>query len=305
MNLQQLRSVREVVKRDFSITRAAEHLRLSQPAISRHVQMLETELGVPLFTRDRNRLVGLTGAGEALLPLAARAAETSDDLLRTAREFAAGDSGSLTIATAHTHARYSLPPVIERFVARYPRVRLRLRQGYLRQIAQWVSEGTADLFIATAPTERLPNLHLLPCHTIHRVVLTSPSHPLLGGKITLGNLAGHPIITYGEEFAARGQIERAFATAGFEPNIVLSATDTDVMKTYVQCGLGVAIVAHPAYDKEQDRGLRAIDARHLFPSSMVHVGMRRHAHLSRHARYFIDLFAPRLKRAVARLVQDS
>src|SRR5262249_45970732 len=145
--------------------------------------------------------------------------------LRTAREFAAGESGSLTIATAHTHARYSLPPVIGRFVARYPRVRLRLRQGDLRQIAQWGNEGTAHLFIAPPPAERFPNLHLLPCHAIHRVVLTPPGHPLLNGKITLGNLADHPIITYGEEFAARGQIERAFAAAGFEPNIVLSATD--------------------------------------------------------------------------------
>jgi LysR family cys regulon transcriptional activator len=191
--------------------------------------------------------------------------------------------------------------VIERFLARYPRVKLRLRQGYLPQIAEWVNEGSADLFIATAPAQKFPDLLFLPCREMHRIILTRPGHPLLSKKPSLRDLAGFPIITYGEEYSARAQIERAFEAAGLEPNIVLSATDADIMKTYVDCGLGVAIVAHPAYDKRRDIGLRAIDASHLFPSSMVNVGLRRHSHVSQHARYFIELFAPALKRRVVDL----
>jgi LysR family transcriptional regulator, cys regulon transcriptional activator len=302
MNLQQLRSVRELVRQDLSLTRAALALNISQPGMSRNIRLAEEALGVALFLREKNRFAGLTSAGKALLPLAARALEAVDDLGRLAGQFAAGDTGSLTIATAHTHARYSLPPVIEKFIESYPRIELRLRQGHLPQIASWLSKGEADLSISTRPVGEFPELVFLPCYEQHRVVITRPGHELLQKRrLSLEDLARFPIITYGQEFSARAQIRQAFERRRLTPNIVLSATDADIMKTYVLCGLGVAIVADAAFDETRDSGLRAIDARHLFPSNGVFVGLRKGATPATYAAHLIRLFAPHLDwKAIAR-----
>lgn len=298
MKLQQFAYVCAIVERGLNVTHAAKHLHTSQPGISRYVKMLERELGVDIFVRDKKRIASLTPVGYSIYAAAKRALNETENVKRVVSEFLSGDVGDLTVATSHTHARYSLPSVIERFIERFPRVRLRLRQGNLSQISQWVSTGEADISIATPSTEPLPDLVFLRCAELHRVILTKSGHPLLkADKLTLEILATHPIITYDFEFSARSQIMRAFHKQRLTPNIVLSATDADTMKTYVQCGLGVAIVADIVFDKKRDRTLRMIDARHLFETSPVYIGLRRKVHLPNYMLHFIELYAPHLSRA--------
>ncbi len=295
MKPHELRSVSAVAASAFSVTRAAKQRHTSQPGISRHLLEAESALGVDLFVRRSNRLVGLTPAGQALLPLIDRALHQFDDLKRIARRYASGESGSLSVATSHTHARYLLPSIIGGFIREFPSVALQLRQGFVNQIAGWVSSGEADLSVSAAPPEVSPDLVFHPFRELHRVVLAPAGHPLLKTRRpALRDIADWPIITYDREFAAHEQIMRTFEAARLKPVIALRTSDTDVMKTYALCGLGVAIVADSAFDPKLDKRLRAIDARHLFPSTTVHIGLRRHSPMSAHALRFIELVAPEL-----------
>ncbi len=301
MKIQNLRAVRAVVNSAFSVTKAAAQLHTSQPGISRQLSDIEATLSVEIFLRRKNRLVGLTPAGQALLPLIDRTLNQLDDMPRVARRFASGKSGSLSVATSHTHARYLLPPVIERFIREFPDVALRLRQGFVSQIAGWVNSGEADLSISAAPPDAYSDLSFFPYRELHRIVLTPANHALLKiARPTLRDVAEWPIITYDREFAAHAQILQSFEAERLTPNMALSTGDTDVMKTYAICGLGVAIVADSAFDPKIDKALRAIDVRHLFPSTMVHVGVKRHGPLSMHAMRFIELLSPQLRRKVER-----
>jgi LysR family cys regulon transcriptional activator len=305
VKLQQLKYVCEIVNAGFNLSRAARALHSSQPGVSRYIHLLEEELGVKLFERAKNRFTALTPAGSAIAEAAKRALREVETVQHIARDFRSGDVGNLTIATAPGHARYSLPPVIERYVKRHPRVRLRIRQGNSGQVVEWVMNREADCFIATGPTEPNRDLTLLPCHEIHTVIMTPPSHPL-GKKrrITLEDVCAYPIITYNAEFSFYTHMMKAFHTEGLEPDILLSAGDAELMKTYVRAGLGIAIVAHTAQGKRKDRGIRPIDAAHLFGTSIVHIGVPRGVHLSRHLVQFIEMFAPHvdLARYAARIV---
>lgn len=307
MKLQQLTYVCAIVDNGLNVTHAAKRLHTSQPGISRYVRMLESELGVEIFIRDKKRIAGLTPVGHSVYAAARRALNETENVKRVVDEFLSADVGNLTVATSHTHARYSLPAVIERFIERFPRVRLRLRQGTLSQISSWASTGEADISIAAPSSDALPGLVFLPCGELHRVVLTKPGHPLLKvRKVTIEELSSYPIITYDYEFSARSQIMRAFHRKRLVPNIVLSATDADTMKTYVHCGLGIGIMANTAFDMRSDRGLRAIDARHLFESNPVYIGLRRNVHLPKYMLHFIELYAPHLSRAaVERVVYEN
>ncbi len=190
MNLQQLKAVREMARQGLNLTRAAKALRMSQPSMSRHVREAELMLGIDLFVRERNRFVGLTPEGTVLLPIVARALETFDEVGKVAARLAAGEPGSLRIATSHIHARYALPSVIEAFIERYPRVELQLRQGYLPQIVEWVRNGEADLSISAKPEQDIATMVFLPWLELHRIVVTKPDHPLLRrGSVTLDDLA--------------------------------------------------------------------------------------------------------------------
>ena len=296
MTLQQLRYLCEIVNAKFNLSRAAKVLHTSQPGVSRYMRLLENELGLELLVRNKKRIAGLTPGGSAIAQVAQQVTSQIANLKPIAQDYQSHVSGSLTIATGHAHARYTLPKVVERFISRYPRVELRLRQGYLSQIVNWVKTGEADLLIATTPAESVPDLALLPCHELHRVVLTLPGHPLLAKrKVSLADLARYPIITYDSVFSAYRQIVGAFHAKNLSPNIVLSASDADIMKTYVLAGLGITITAHTAFDKRLDTGLRSIDVRHLFEPGTVHVGVRRNAYLSKHMMHFIRLFAPHLR----------
>lgn len=300
MKLQHLHSVREVAARRLNLSRAAEVLNTSQSVVTRHLQQLEAELGTPLFRRHGKRLIGVTPVGQALLPIVDRVLDGLDDMRRVARDMAAGGQGHVTIATHDTHARYVLPPLVERFLREFPAVRLRIRQGNRAQVADWVRAGEADFSLAARPREPQPDLLFLPCYEVHRVVLARPDHPLARkrGKITLDEVAAHPLITYDSTAEAWAGIVAPFERRGLPLTVVLSATDADLLKTYVRSGLGVGIVADVACGGDT-ADLRAIDARHLFPSTTVHVGLRRADPPGASARHLIGLLAPEMATRLA------
>lgn len=295
MNLKQLRYLNEIVRCELNISEAAAALHTSQPAISKQIKLLEEELGIDIFVRNGKRIAALTEPGKAVLAIARRVLLETDNLKNVGQEFRRQSSGNLTIATTHTQACYALPPVVKAFMQTHPGVRLRLHQGSPTQIAEEVLSGEADIGIATESLALYDELVTLPCYEWHHCVVVPPKHPLLNEKrLTLKKLAQYPIITYDFAFAGRNKINQAFRAAGIEPNIALTAIDADVIKTYVELGLGVGIVAQMAFIPERDRHLRMIDAGHLFESSTTRIAIRRNQYLRGYAYDFIELFAPGL-----------
>jgi LysR family cys regulon transcriptional activator len=299
MKLQQLRYVCEIARHNLNLSRAAETLHTSQPGISRQVLALEDELGVKIFTRAGKRLVGITEPGKQILRIAQRVLSDTQNLREVGKEFTREAAGSLTIATTHTQARYALPPAIRRFMKRYPQVRLSLHQGNPTQIAEMTINGHADFAIATEAIALYDQLVMLPCYEWNRCVVTPPGHPLLKmRRVTLEAIAEYPIITYDFAFTGRSTMQKAFASRGLSPNVVLTAIDADVIKTYVELGLGIGILAAMAYNPKRDQSLRAIDASHLFEPSVTRIGIRRNSYLRGYAYEFIEMFAPHLTRDV-------
>ena len=297
MNFQQLRYVRETVRRNLNITEAANALFTSQPGVSKQIKELEDELGVEIFVRRGRRFVGLTEPGEAVVKLIERVLVDAENLKRVGSEYADKDSGGLVIATTHTQARYALPKVVSEFRRRYPKVRLSILQGHPPAIAQMLARGEADIAIATESLAELPDLVALPAYQWSHAIIVPPDHPLAGSaRVRLEDLARVPIVTYSSEFTGRSHIDQAFATRGLSLDVVLTAIDSDVIKTYVELGLGVGIIAAMAFDPERDRNLRLLDASHLFPRNTTRVAVRRGVLLRGYAYDFIELFAPRLTR---------
>jgi LysR family transcriptional regulator, cys regulon transcriptional activator len=295
MKLQQLRYLCEVEKQGLSVSDAALALHTSQPGISKQIRLLEEELGVELLVRSGKRVVDLTEPGRAIVAVAQRVLRETINLKRVAEDYHAEDTGTFTIATTHTQARYSLPKVIKQFSERYPKVRLTLHQGNPGQIAGEVVAGKADLGIATESLADVAELVSLPCYDWHHCLVTTSDHPLLNqGSISLFDIARYPIITYDTAFAGRNKINRAFEQQGVTPNIILSALDADVIKAYVALGLGIGIVAKMAFEAERDLGLRMIEIDDLFPLNTTRIAFRRDGYLRRYVYDFIELFAPRL-----------
>jgi LysR family cys regulon transcriptional activator len=299
MNFQQLRYVREVARQGLNLTEAAAALHTSQPGISKQIKELENELGVAIFERRGKRFVALTEPGRRVLEIVERALRDAESLRRVGEEFAAEDVGNLTIATTHTQARYALPAVVTAFRRRYPKVRLQLLQGNPTTIGQMVVRGEADLGIATEALDHFPELLALPGYQWRHCVVVPPDHPLLGlGRVGLEDLARHPLVTYSPEFAGRSHIDDAFAARGLAVDVVLAAIDSDVIKSYVELGLGVGIIAAMAFDPERDRSLRAIEVGHLFKTNTTRVAIRRGVYLRGFAYDFIEGFTPHLPRKV-------
>jgi len=298
MKLQQLRYLCETANHNMNLSRAAKNLHTSQPAISKQIQLLEEELGVDIFLRNGKRIVRITPPGEQIIKIATRMLRDADNLKRIAQEFTDEAGGTLTIATTHTQARYALPPVIKQFTARYPKVRLILRQGNPMQISSLVSSGEADIAIATEAIEHFQELVMLPCYEWNRCVVVPPKHPLLKlKKLTLEAINQYPIITYDFAFTGRSKINQAFARKGLEPNVVLTAIDSDVIKTYVELGLGIGILANMAFDAKRDKQLKSIDASHLFEPSTTRIGISRNSYIRGYVFDFIEMFAPHLDHA--------
>jgi LysR family cys regulon transcriptional activator len=299
MNLQQLRYLNEIVRCELNISDAASALYTSQPGVSKQIKLLEEELGIDIFVRNGKRVVAITDPGKAVLEIARRVLHETDNLRQVGQEFKRQDSGALTIATTHTQARYALPQVVKAFTQAYPEVKLGLHQGSPTQIAEQVLSGEVDIGIATESLALYDELVTLPCYEWHHCVVVPPKHPLLDEKrLTLKKLAQYPIITYDFAFTGRNKINQAFSEAGLEPNIALTAIDADVIKTYVELGLGIGIVAQMAFIPDRDRHLRMIDAGHLFQPSTTRVAIRQNQYLRGFGYHFIELFAPHLTRDV-------
>ncbi|MFZ5503177.1 MAG: HTH-type transcriptional regulator CysB [Pseudomonadota bacterium] len=299
MNLQQLRYLHEIVKNDLSISAAAQALYTSQPGISKQLKLLEEELGIDIFVRNGKRLAALTDPGKAILEVAERMLLDAANLKKVGQEFRGKREGELTIATTHTQARYALPPVIKQFIKHYPGVKLGLHQGNPTQIAEQVLSGEADLGIATESLALYDELVTLPCYEWHHCVIAPANHPLLREKrLTLKKLAEYPLITYDFAFTGRNKINQAFSEAGIAPNIALTAIDADVIKTYVELGMGVGIVAQMAFVAERDKHLKMLDAGHLFEPSTTRIAIRKNQYLRGFAYHFIELIAPHLTRDV-------
>ncbi len=297
MKLQQLRFVREVARRGLNVSAAADALYTAQPGVSNQIRLLEEELQVQIFKRNGKRLVGVTEPGKAILEMAERILRETDNIKRVAAEFSNDVKGSLSIATTHTQARYALPPVIKAFTNLYPHVTLHMFQGNPTQIAEMVVSGTADIAIATEGIHLYEDLVMMPCYEWNRCVIAPPGHPILDEQpLTLKAIAGYPLVTYDFAFAGRSKINKAFEDAGLKPNVVLTAIDSDVIKTYVELGLGIGLLAAMAFDPERDQKLRSMDANHLFEPSTTRIGIRRGTYLRGYMYAFIELFAPHLTR---------
>ncbi len=298
MNFQQLRSVRETIRCGFNLTEVAAMLHTSQPGVSRQIRELEDELGVEIFVRAGKRLTGLTAPGGALLPIVERMLIEAENLKRAGKDFSDSKQGGLSIAATHSQARYALPHVVRDFRQMFPQVTLHLHQGSPRQVAEMLLSGEADIGVATEALTNYPQLVTLPCYHWTHSIVVPPGHPLLESPepVTLAQLAEHPIITYDVGYTGRSHIDEAFAAADLQPDVVLTAMDADVIKTYVELGMGVGIVASIALDPERDHQLRILEARHLFAVNVTRLAIRRGNWLRGYAYSFIETFAPTLTR---------
>lgn len=302
MKVQQLKYIAEVARCGLNISSAAEALNTAQPGVSNQIRLLEEELDIEIFERKGKRLVGVTEPGRVVIQMAERVLREMDNIRNVCREFKQTDSGTLAIATTHTQARYILPEVIKQFTQAFPKVKLRMHQGNPQQIADMVATGVADIAIATEAIEEHEDLIMLPCYEWNRCVVAPLEHPVLsyGESLTLEQLSAYPIVTYDFAFSGRSMINQAFDDAGLQANVVFTAIDADVIKTYVSLGLGIGIIASMAYDADRDHALGMVDAGKLFEPSVTRIGLRRGMFLRRYMYAFIELFAPHLKAETVR-----
>ena len=304
MNLQQFRYVHEVARRGLSVSEAAAALHTSQPGISKQIRALEEELGVGIFVRQGRRFAAMTEAGEVVVAGIGRILAEIDNLRAAAAEHADEARGTLAVAVTHTQARYALPSVVTAFKKRFPEVKLKLLQGNPTQLARLLVDGHADLAVATEALDEYDELVTLPCYSWRHCVVVPESHPLAQVKpLTLEAIAQYPVVTYDPTFAGRSAIDRTFAARGLEPEVALSALDSDVIKSYVALGLGVGIISSRAFREGKEEGLEKLDCEHLFPVQTTRLAYRRGAYLRGYTVEFIKLLAPNLRAADLRQVE--
>lgn len=297
MKFHQLRYICEVVRQNYNVSAAAAALHTSQSGVSKQIHQLEDELGFEIFVRRGKRMLDMTQQGHAMFSMATRILRDMEDLKRIGRDFSNEVEGTFVIATTHTQARYVLPDPVRKFTQQYPRVRLHLHQGSPTQIADMVRSGMADIAIATEVLSSVKDLLALPCYAWNRCIVAPAGHRVLSeDPLTLDGLSRYPIVTYDPAFAGRSLIDKAFTAAGLIPNVVLTAIDADVIKTYVELGLGIGILAQMAFEPARDRGLGSRDASHLFESSTTYLAVRRGGYVRKYVYTFIELFAPHLDR---------
>ena len=293
MNFQQLRILRETVKCNYNLTEVGNALFTSQSGVSKHIKDLEDELGIELFLRKGKRLLGLTEPGKELLIIVERMLIDTKNIKLLAEQFSHSDKGQLTIATTHTQARYILPQIVSQFKIEFPRVHLALHQGSPNEISELLLNGEADLAIATESLSQIPELVSFPFYSWHQAVVVREGHPLdKSKKLKLEEIAEYPIVTYHEGFTGRKLIDETFSNAHLSPDIVMSALDADVIKTYVELGLGIGIIASMAYQTERDTHLKLLSSDHLFASNTTRIAVRKGHYLRGYAYKFIELCVP-------------
>jgi len=295
MKINQLRSLVEIKKQGMNISAAAKAMFTSQPGISRQLKDLEQEIGVQIFVRKGKALAGITPIGEVIIQKSQEALNKLEEISLSGQEFLNDSSGELSIATTHTQARYVLPKFVQVFMQELPQVKLNIHQGTPTEVVKLVASGEADLGMATEALDNATKLVLLPCYRWNRCLLTPPDHPLARSEhLTLEDLVRYPLITYDSGFTGREKLDQAFLARGLRPNIVLSAVDADVIKTYVRLGLGVGIVARMAYDAQEDVGLTALNVGHLFGASTTYIALNKDRYIRKYIYRFIEIIAPHL-----------
>jgi LysR family cys regulon transcriptional activator len=299
MKLHQLKYIHEVTQQGLSISAAALALHTSQPGVSKQIQLLEEELGLQIFLRNGKRLVGITEPGQQILKLAAQVMFDMQNIKRVGDEFTRVETGTLTIATTHTQARYKLPMAVQQFIQMFPNVKLTIHQGNPSQVAAQVASGEADIGIATESISLDERLLCLPCYEWNRCLVLPEHHALMQEpNITLDTIGAYPLITYDFAFTGSTLVSKVFNDAGVTPNIVLTAIDADVIKTYVNLGLGIGLIANMAYDEKRDFPLRSLDCSHLFPNSTTYLGFRKDAFLRGYMLSFMQLLSPHVSQQV-------
>ena len=293
MKLQQLKCVYQIVQNDFNISKAAKFLNTSQPGVSKQIQLLEGEVGIKIFQRNGKRLTGLSNAGNDLYKSISAIIREVSNIKNISHEYESDDTGSFTIATTHTQARYKLPKVVEAFVKKYPKIDLNIHQGDPSQVTEQILKGDADVGIATESIGHNENIICIPCYSWNRVLVFPKNHVLSSIKeITLQNIASYPMITYDYAFTGSTIVSKVFKEANISPNIMLTAIDADVIKTYVELNLGVGLIAEMAYDKNKDSALESRDVSHLFPTSTTYIGIRKETFVRGFVYEFIKMFTP-------------
>jgi LysR family cys regulon transcriptional activator len=306
MNLQQIEGVCAIVRNGFNISAAAQALERPQPTLSRQIKDLELEVGARVFFRTRNKVVGLTPEGEQVLRLGQCILRDVDNMLHIGNPGTGVQGGELKIATTHLHARYSLPAIMKAFAARFPGVVLTLRQGDPLQCCDLIAAGEADIGVTTVPERTMDRIVAIPAFRLSRCVIAPRDHPLVREKrLTLAKLAGYPIVAYSTPFSGRAIVEAAFASAGLRPHVVCSAIDADVCKTYVELGMGVAVLARIAFDPARDRHLQVVEAGHLFRPTVANLVFRKYSPLKRHAEEFALMFAAHISRDLVQRIIDG
>ena len=305
MKLQQLRYVWEVARHDLNVSATAQSLFTSQPGISKQIRLLEDELGIEIFARNGKHLTHITPAGEEIIRVAGQVLAKVDRIRQLSQEFSNEKQGALSVATTHTQARYVMPPLVKSFITEYPEVSLNLHQGTPQQIAEMAAEGNADFAIATEAMEHFNDLVMMPCYRWNRSIVVPKDHPLANTQqpITIERLAEEPLVTYTFGFTGRSKLDEAFNRSGLTPQVVFTAADADVIKTYVRMGMGVGIIASMAHDQNLDEDLVCLSGRHLFESSITRIGFRRGSFLRGYMYHFIQLFAPHLSQELVMQAQ--
>ncbi|RFC32638.1 MAG: LysR family transcriptional regulator, cys regulon transcriptional activator [Candidatus Nitrotoga sp. MKT] len=301
MNFQQLRIIRETVASNFNLTEAANALFTSQSGVSKHIKDLEDELGIELFVRKGKRLLGLTEPGRELVGIVNRILLDAKNITNLANQYSGRDEGRLTLVATHTQARYALPGVVTKFKKAFPKVHLKLHQASPNEIVSMLLDGQADIGVATEALSDVIGLDIFPYYSWHHAVIVPTGHPLESvHPISLEAVADYPIVTYHDGLTGRAGIDQSFTAAGLEPDIVMSALDADVIKTYVELRLGIGIIASMAFNPAKDTGLRLLDSSHLFGKHTTYIALR-HGHYLRNFAYrFIELCSPALDEAVIR-----
>ena len=301
MNFQQLRIIREAARCNFNLTEVGNALFTSQSGVSKHIKDLEDELGVELFVRKGKRLLGLTDPGRELLVIVERILLDSNNIKNLVEQYSRRDEGQLTVIATHTQARYSLPQVITEFKKSFPKVHLKLHQAGPGEIVSMLLSGEADIGVATEALSDADKLDCFPYYTWRHSVIVPKGHPLENiKKITLKDIAEYPIVTYHEGLTGRAKIDQSFADANITPDFVMSALDADVIKTYVELGMGIGIIASMAFIPAKDTELRLLDCSHLFGENTTYLALRRGHYLRSFAYRFLELCSPALNEAAVR-----
>jgi LysR family cys regulon transcriptional activator len=298
MNLQQLKIVIETAKQNFNLTEVANTLFTSQSGISKHIKDLEDELGIELFVRKGKRFLGLTDPGKELIQIAERMLLDAKNIKKLADQFSQSDHGQLTIATTHTQARYALPEVIRQFKNAFPKVHLAIHQGSPNEIVDMLKKGEADIGIATESISQIAELVTFPFYNWHHAIIVPKGHALENKKdVSLEEIVEYPLVTYHEGFTGRKSIDEAFHKKNLTPDIVISALDADVIKTYVELDLGIGIIASMAYQKDRDTKLSLVDSEKLFLNNTTHIAIRQGHYLRGYAYKFLELCSKDLSEA--------